>query len=105
MFSDLIIRGRLSLFQFNLEIYTKYFTLPEDDLQTVITQHNFYNGDEINAFSPIWIEQDPRMKPGEGYRAITRFFLPAIGGIPHDEVTLQPSLVGDILEEMRVMND
>lgn len=28
MFSDLIIRGRLSLFQFNLEIYTKYFTLP-----------------------------------------------------------------------------
>ncbi|WP_242074857.1 hypothetical protein, partial [Limosilactobacillus mucosae] len=28
VFSDLIIRGRLSLFQFNLEIYTKYFTLP-----------------------------------------------------------------------------
>ena len=28
MFSDLIIWGRLSLFQFNLEIYTKYFTLP-----------------------------------------------------------------------------
>uniref|UniRef100_UPI0024BBC3FB hypothetical protein n=1 Tax=Limosilactobacillus pulli TaxID=2991833 RepID=UPI0024BBC3FB len=29
--SDLIIRGRLSLFQFNLEIYTKYFTLPQFD--------------------------------------------------------------------------
>ncbi|MFR0560245.1 hypothetical protein, partial [Limosilactobacillus mucosae] len=29
VFSDLIIRGRLSLFQFNLEIYTKYFTLPK----------------------------------------------------------------------------
>ena len=28
MFSDLIIRGWLSLFQFNLEICTKYFTLP-----------------------------------------------------------------------------
>ncbi|MCI6052692.1 MAG: hypothetical protein MR719_04670, partial [Limosilactobacillus mucosae] len=30
VFSDLIIRGRLSLFQFNLEIYTKYFTLPKE---------------------------------------------------------------------------
>ncbi|MGJ3921554.1 RBBP9/YdeN family alpha/beta hydrolase [Limosilactobacillus mucosae] len=33
VFSDLIIRGRLSLFQFNLEIYTKYFTLPAVDDQ------------------------------------------------------------------------
>lgn len=32
VFSDLIIRGRLSLFQFNLEIYTKYFTLPKKEL-------------------------------------------------------------------------
>ncbi|MCI5764600.1 MAG: hypothetical protein MR034_09240, partial [Actinobacillus porcinus] len=31
VFSDLIIRGRLSLFQFNLEIYTKYFTLPNSE--------------------------------------------------------------------------
>lgn len=87
-----------------LRLYHRYDSL-EDDLQTVISQHNFYNGDEINAFSPIWIERDPRMKPGEGYRAITRFFLPALGGVPHGEVTLQPSLVGDVLEEMRVMNN
>jgi hypothetical protein len=33
VFSDLIIRGRLSLFQFNLEIYTKYFTLPRIEVE------------------------------------------------------------------------
>lgn len=77
----------------------------ENDLQMIISQHNFYNGDEINAFSPIWIERDPRVKAGEGYRAITRFFLPEIGGTPQGEVTLQPSLVGDVLEEMRVMSN
>lgn len=86
-----------------LRLYHPYDSL-QDDLQTVIGQHNYYNADEINAFSPIWIERNPRMEPGEGYRAIIRFFLPEIGGIPHGEVTLQPSLVGDVLEEMRVMN-
>ena len=38
VFSDLIIRGRLSLFQFNLEIYTKYFTLP----QGIMYQNRWY---------------------------------------------------------------
>ncbi|MDY5628132.1 hypothetical protein, partial [Limosilactobacillus coleohominis] len=41
VFSDLIIRGRLSLFQFNLEIYTKYFTLPIYDLN-VFKQSIYY---------------------------------------------------------------
>ena len=45
VFSDLIIRGRLSLFQFNLEIYTKYFTLPvEDYTNTYKTPEEFEKG-------------------------------------------------------------
>jgi transposase InsO family protein len=45
VFSDLIIRGRLSLFQFNLEIYTKYFTLPgaaytSNDFNNYLTSNN-----------------------------------------------------------------
>lgn len=74
-----------------------------DDLQTVIHQYNLYNDDEINAFSPIWIERNPQMQPGEGYRAIVRYFLPQLGGMPTGEVTLQPALVGDVLEEMDIM--
>ena len=74
-----------------------------EDLQTVIHQYNLYNDDEINAFSPIWIERNPEMAPGEGYRAIVRYFLPQIGGRPTSEVTLQPALVGDVLEEMDIM--
>lgn len=74
-----------------------------EDLQTVIHQYNLYNEDEINAFSPIWIERNPAMAPGEGYRAIVRYFLPQLGGRPTGEVTLQPALVGDVLEEMDIM--
>lgn len=43
------------------------------------------------------------MAPGEGYRAIVRYFLPQLGGRPTGEVTLQPALVGDVLEEMDIM--
>lgn len=48
VFSDLIIRGRLSLFQFNLEIYTNNFTLPKFPIVKRIDEFDFNFHPSIN---------------------------------------------------------
>lgn len=74
-------------------------------LEEEIDRFNFFSDNDrgIDAYSPIWIERDPRISPGEGYRAIVNFYLPALGGVPQGETTLQSSLVGDVMAEMDIM--
>lgn len=73
-------------------------------LQQEIYQYNFNHDNDIDAYSPIWIERDAAIDPGEGYRAIVNFYLPALGGIPQSETTLYPALVGDVMAEIDIMD-
>lgn len=72
-------------------------------LEQEIYQYNFYHDNDLDAYSPIWIERDSQIAPGEGYRAIVNFYLPALGGVPQSETTLYPGLIGDTLAEMDIM--
>ena len=74
-----------------------------DLLQQEIVEYNFYHDTNLDAYSPIWIERDSQTAPGEGYRAIVNFYLPALGGVPQSETTLYQSLVGDVMTEMAIM--
>lgn len=72
-------------------------------LQQEIMDYNFYHDQELDAYSPIWIERDSQTAPGEGYRAVVNFYLPALGGVPQSETTLYESLIGDVMTEMAIM--
>ncbi|MDY5413778.1 MAG: DNA methyltransferase, partial [Limosilactobacillus mucosae] len=84
VFSDLIIRGRLSLFQFNLEIYTKYFTLPNIKTK-LLTPVKIVDGFNENTFKLLgeWrYSQDKTIELVQNGSQIT------ISGIP-----FRPNLV------------
>lgn len=72
-------------------------------LEQEIYQYNFFHEEGLDAYTPVWIERDAQIAPGEGYRAIVNFYLPALGGIPQSETTLYPALVGDVMAEMEIM--
>lgn len=72
-------------------------------LQQEIMNYNFYHDNELDAYSPLWIERDSQTRPGTGYRAIVNFYLPALGGVPQSETTLYSTLVGDAMTEMAIM--
>lgn len=74
-----------------------------DLLQQEIMEYNFYHDTDLDAYCPIWVERDSQTAPGEGYRAIVNFYLPALGGVPQSETTLYESLVGDVMTEMAIM--